>query len=191
MNANNLKLIFIFSLSNFFFSMTHPLVKIKILRKKEIETEECLMDFLNKFETQYESTSTAGTSADLRQENKLKSLKRSLTGESMLTAKKYLATLKSVVIQREEDHLENLFGHIKATSLTDTEMNYKYAECFKAFLSSPDVSFETQNTDLLGNVDIRDQFVLTMWSMITVRRETGDNLLQLICSGASSTGKQI
>jgi len=157
--------------------------------KKETETEKILVDFLNTFESQYESTSDKDQSVDARQQNKLKSMKRSLSEVSMLAAQKYMPILKHALLQREEDHLENIFGHIKAKSLSSHEMARNYRQCFEAFISSPDVSFETHNPDLLKNIKIRDQFVLTLWAVITVRRESGDNLLQLICSGESSSGE--
>jgi len=168
-----------------------PVVQISLLKKKDVEKEEILKNFLTDFESEFESRTDPSDSADLRQQNKLRSLKKSLSSVSMLAAQRYMPILKKAIVQQEEDHLENMFAHIRATPLTTQQMALKYHQCFNAFFTSPDISFETHNTDLLKNIDIRDQYVLTLWSMITVRRQAGDNLLQLICSGKSSTGNTL
>lgn len=166
-------------------------VKINILKKKDQLTEQFLLNFLNVFEREYEEThpSYFETGADRRQEDKLMAMKQSLNRISLLLSHRYQTMLSNVLVQREESHLDDLLGHIQATSLTPLDMAMRYKKCFDAFMSSPEISFKARNVQLLGKVAIQDQFILTLWSMLTVRRQSGDNLLQLICSGASSTGK--
>jgi len=163
-------------------------VKINILKRKECLTETFLVNFLDDFERDYEQSQE--TAVDLRQEYKVKAMNHSLNKVSILFAKRYQPVLNSVLLQREEEHLDNLLGHIRATSLSVQEMSIMYKKCFDAFLSSPEISFVAKNVQLLKNVKVKDQFILTLWSMITTRRQTGDNLLQLLCSGASSRGEK-
>jgi len=165
-------------------------VKINILKRKECLTEKFLLDFLDDFERNYEQSRSddAGGTADLRQEDKMKAMNHSLNNVSILFAKRYQPLLNTVLIQREEEYLDNLLGHIQAKSPTVHEMSMMYKKCFDAFMSSPEISFKAKNVQLLKNIHVKDQFILTLWSMITTRRQSGDNLLQLLCTGASSTG---
>ncbi len=73
----------------------------------------------------------------------------------------------------------------------DRQLVLKYKTCFDAFLDSPFASFKTLNKHTLGNIKVKDYFILQYLITATCKRIRGDGNLQLGLSGASSIGKSV
>ena len=73
----------------------------------------------------------------------------------------------------------------------EMELISNYFICFKTFIESPYVSFKTANTHSLGNIQIRDYFVLQYLALATCKRIRQDACLQLGIAGISSIGKTV
>ena len=78
---------------------------------------------------------------------------------------------------------------IEPSSENEIELITNYLLCFQNFIESPYASFKTANNACLGNVNIRDYFVLQFLAMATCKRIRQDTCLQLGLSGKSSIGK--
>lgn len=159
-----------------------------LLTGRELQTEEFLREFINEFESRH--VQEEGASADLAGQDKWETVNRDMNEISVILANKYKSLLRNIISIKEEDHLNNLYCHVRATADDPKEMALKYSNCFDAFVDATDcVSFKAENQGYLKNVEAKDYFVMAYFAMVTNRRQKNDNLLQLVCSGVNSSGK--
>jgi hypothetical protein len=99
------------------------------------------------------------------------------------------SVIRFVINQREQFQLKDLYGNICASTPPQELSSLAYQKCFDTFVDCQDaVSIKAGDPLLIGNIDPRDAFVLTFFSIVTMKRSKGDNLMQLIICGRSSTG---
>lgn len=92
--------------------------------------------------------------------------------------------------QKLAQRMQHSFVVIETVTPSLKEMALRYQRCFTKWINSSDcVSFETMNKRLLGNISIKDMFVLTYFIFCTCQRVKNDNILQLGLVGASTSGK--
>lgn len=98
--------------------------------------------------------------------------------------------VKTILAAKGYSELENEYATIQVTSLPPLEKALLYRRMFDRFINAPNsISLACSNHRLLGEIDIKDVFVLTLFCMITCKRVRGDDMLQLFVSGQSSSGK--
>jgi hypothetical protein len=86
--------------------------------------------------------------------------------------------------------MEDQYGVIKSDPANEKDRSAQYKDCYLHYIHDDNnVSIKTENVTLLGNVSIKDYFTFVFWAMNTVKRQAGDNLLQLIVCGKTSCGK--
>jgi len=163
-------------------------LKDELLSVKEKKSEEFLRQFMNNFdENEFEASVH---SADLSHQERLQQAQRKMAESSVILAHKYQPFIKEYVAAQEQQLLNNKFSVIKATPGKLEDMAIKYRNCFTAWVNSKDdVHIKVRDKNDIGNVDIIDAFTLTFFSIITSRRQTGDQMHQLIVSGLTSCGK--
>jgi hypothetical protein len=163
-------------------------LKNQLLTKKEKLGEEFLKEFMSEFEKVYDTAQ--GTSADQSHQQRIDSVQEKLSDCSLILAHKFTPIVRDYIAQTEQKILNSKYGVIKATSRLEEDLSRNYKRCFNAFIDNEEcVSFKAPNKTLLKNIDIKDAFLLTYYSMATNKRQQGDNLLQLIVCGTGSTGK--
>jgi len=161
---------------------------LSILTAKEQRVEEFMIDFLESF--QKKNGTDLGFSGDLTFQEKIKKAEKEMNECSMILAHKYHPIIREIFAQEEMKEMEDQYGVIKSDPINEKDRSAQYRDCFLHYLHDEEnVSLKTANLDLLGNISIRDYFTLVFWAMNTVKRQTGDNLLQLIVCGKTSCGK--
>lgn len=92
--------------------------------------------------------------------------------------------------QKLADSMDKCFSTIETVEPLVYDMALKYRNCFNTWVDSHAcVSYKVTNTKLLGNLHVKDAFILTFFSFLTCRRTKNDNVLQLGIVGCSTTGK--
>jgi len=160
----------------------------KLLTPKEVQAELLLQKYVNEFQALYKSE---GMSADFAMQEKLDQINRKISNEvSVILSTKYKPVLKEMMTIEEEDQMNNMYGRIFAKPQDDRIMDLNYKRCFRAFMDDTDcVSIKAENEKMLKNISARDAAILTLFSMVTTKRTRNDNILQLIVSGTTSSGK--
>ena len=165
------------------------LMKNKLLTEKEKNEEEFIHGLMTSFD---KGDFEASSSADLSQQQKLQHAQRKLAEKSIILAHKYTPLLKEYVANKEQQILNDKFAVIKSKKSTEEEMANNYRECFNGWINSKDdVHFKVRNNEQLGGLNVIHAFTLIFYSIITNRRQCGDNILQLIISGLTSCGKSM
>jgi len=154
-----------------------------VLSRSELKSEIFLNKFVKAFNLKY------GKDAKTQQE-KVDKANKELASISIILAQKFAPHMKQLITIQEEEKTSNLYCEINAAPQNPLNNASNYRKCFDAYVNSSNcVSFTASNVDLLGRLDIKDVFILTFFAMLTNRRKPYDNLLQLICSGLTSSGK--
>ncbi len=157
-----------------------------LLNKNEFQQDNFLLQFFEAFNKKYGDETLR--SSDISQQQKFEKAHKELASISIILAHKFAPHMKQFLNMKHEETLQNMFAEIKATTQPE-KMAKNYRKCFDAFIDSSDcVSFKATNLDLLGGLDIKDVFVLTFFAMLTNKRQSHDNILQLICCGLTSSG---
>ena len=164
-------------------------LKGELLSKKDHQAEEFIKTFMSSFnKNDFESSSR---SADLSLQERLQQAQRKMADSSIILAHKYTPFIKELVNAQEHQELNAKFAVIKATPAPLEDMAKKFQRCFNTWINAKDdVHLKVLNPkDQLGNISITDMFTLVYFATITSRRQTGDNMLQLMVSGFTSCGK--
>jgi len=163
-------------------------MSLNILSQKEKMVEKFMTEFLESFQKQHGTD--LGFSGDLSYQEKIAKAEKQMNNLSMILAHKYQPIIREIFAQEEMKTMDDQYGVIRSHPVDESNWPNQYRECFLNFLHDEEnVSLKTANTDLLGNIDIKDYFTLVYWAMNTCKRQAGDNLLQLIVCGKSSCGK--
>jgi hypothetical protein len=159
---------------------------VSTLKKQLLTNKERLgEEFLQKLFQDIERDNTdRPNSADLSHQQQLNYARQKLSDYSIFLAHKYEPILKEYITLKEHQKLVNQFSVIKAEQQVDLDLAKKYKLCFNAFLNSTeDVSIRVSDKDLIKNIDIKDAFILTYFSIGTAQRQEADNLAQLAICG--------
>jgi hypothetical protein len=161
---------------------------LAILTNKEIMVEAFMTDFLASFKRN--NGIDLGFSGDLSFQEKIKKAEKQMNECSMILAHKYQPIIKEIFAQEEMKAMEDQYGVIKSDPANEKDRSAQYKDCYLHYIHDDNnVSIKTENVTLLGNVSIKDYFTFVFWAMNTVKRQAGDNLLQLIVCGKTSCGK--
>lgn len=161
-------------------------LKNRLLSGKDQLAEEFVLGLVGEIVTDRGSNVSG---ADDSHQKTLSSAVQKLTELSPILAHRFLPILKEYLSHVQQLELDQVFASVDALPTSLDDMSLKYKNCFNAFVDADDcVSFKALDTKLLGNLTPKDVYVLTLWAMATCKRQKGDNLLQLICSGKSSCG---
>jgi hypothetical protein len=108
----------------------------------------------------------------------------------MVLSHKFQPILQASLENQEALAMQQRFAEIEEIPENHFDMAANYLTCFKAFVNDSDnVDVKAGHKALLKNILVRDALTLTYFAMLTVRRQLGDNLLQISVVGRSSTGK--
>ena len=157
----------------------------QLLTKKEKLSEE----FLNVLMSSLENENEFEYSADLTFQERIASAERKLMGFSSVLANKLKPIFRDLVNEHNQNEMASKFAVINAQNDNEEDLSEKYKTCFLHFINSDDVNFEAANKNLIKTMDMKDYFTVVFYSQLTCRRSAGDNLLQIIIGGKSSTGK--
>ena len=166
------------------------MMKERLLTKREKNEEEFINDLMDSFEkNDFESSA----SADLSHQERLQQAQRKLADKSLILAHKYSPLLKQYVANKEQKILNEKFAVIKSKKSSMSDMAAKYRHCFHTWVNAKDdVHIKVRDgNEQLGKINVIHAFTLIFYSIITNRRQTGDNLLQLVISGLTSCGKSM
>ena len=167
--------------------MDNPMDDLKnsLLSGKDQLAEKFVLGFVGELEKTKHSHS-----ADDTHQKTLNTAIQKLTDISPILAHRFTPILKEYLSHIQQQELDQVFATVEALPIPLDDMSLKYRHCFNAFIDANDcVSIRTMDTKLLGKLEAKDVYILTLWAMATCKRQKGDNLLQLICSGKSSCGK--
>jgi uncharacterized membrane protein YgcG len=114
-----------------------------------------------------------------------------LNGTSIMLGSKLGSVLKNYLDQYYTAQNVSSFGHIRLPRKDLKSFSLDYGECFRAWVTSPYVSYETTNKIMLGQLSLLDCFVLHVWSFLVCYRSRGDNMFALSICGKSSVGKSV
>jgi hypothetical protein len=159
----------------------------KLVSEKDKTIVELIKEILD--ETDEEQKNNAQP-ADVAEQDRLDTTLKKLSDVNPVLSMRHEPLVKHMISQQNDVQLKNLYGVIKATAPDETESSLKYKKAFDTFLNSVDcVSIVAGDPQLIGKLEIRDAFLLSYFSQLTVRRTESDNLLQLIICGKSSCGE--
>lgn len=160
-------------------------LKNRLLSGKDQLAEKFVLGFVDELEK-----NKNGPSADDSHQKTLTSAIQKLTKISPILAHRFAPILKEYLSHIHQQDLDQVFANVEALPTPIDDMSARYRHCFNAFMDAENcISIKTMDTKLLGKLDAKDVYILTLWAMATCKRQKGDNLLQLICSGKSSCGK--
>ena len=162
-------------------------LKGKILSNKDRDIEEFIRTFVNQDFTSNQNA----TAADLSGQQSLEKAQQNLCEQGgIVLAHKLWPIMKDMFVQFESMKISKLFAEVEAEEEDLYEMANCYATLFEQYINDDEsVRFQAHNLDLLKNVHIKDAFVLIYYAMLTTKRTRSDNILQLLISGVTSTGK--
>jgi len=165
------------------------MMKDRLLTKREKNEEEFINDLMTSFE---KNEFQPSASADLSHQERLQQAQQKLADKSLILAHKYSPLLKQYVANKEQKILNDKFAVIKTKKSSMAEMAEKYRNCFLTWVNATeDVHIKVRDKEQLGAVNVIHAFTLIFYSTITNRRQTGDNVLQLVVSGLTSCGKSM
>jgi midasin (ATPase involved in ribosome maturation) len=158
----------------------------QLLSTREKHVEEFLHMFFDSLEKE---NKFAGMSADLAQQSRFDEAFKKVSELSLVLSHRLESVIKFVLNQREQNTLKGLYGNIQASGPSQEESSEAYQKCFNTFVDCLDaVSIKAGDPLLIGDLCPREAFILTFFAFITMKRSKGDNLMQLIICGKSSTG---
>ena len=183
-------------------------LKTQLMSGKDQLAEQFVLGFVNG-QLEFEKNITAGvkgvtTSSDDAHQNMVTNAIAKLTEISPILAHRFMPILKEYIGHVQQHELNLQFAHVTSENVeqsnnssssnhkslpNENNMSERYKNCFNAFIDAKEcVSIKALDTKLLGKLDAKDVYILTLWAMATCKRQKGDNLLQLVCSGKSSSG---
>ena len=159
-------------------------LKNRLLSDKDHLAEKFVLGFVSELEKNKNCIS-----ADDSHQKTLSNAVQKLTEISPILAHRFTPILKEYLSHIQQQELDKVFATVEALPTPVDDMSARYTHCFNAFMDAQDcISIRTMDPKLLGKLDAKDVYILTLWAMATCKRQKGDNLLQLICSGKSSCG---
>jgi len=163
-------------------------MKNSLLSSKEKKEEKFIDNLMTSLE---KNDFTVVASADLNHQEKLQQAQLKLAEKSIILAHRFNPLLKEYVASKEQKIMNDKFAIIKSKKASMEEMSEKYRACFNFWINAEeDVHIKvSQSSTQLGKINVLDAFALTFFSILTNRRQPGDNMLQLLITGCNSCGK--
>lgn len=116
--------------------------------------------------------------------------KKKIANMSVTLSHKVQPIVQLMLEQKLANSMDKSFSTIQTVELSLHEMAKKYSQCFNSWIDAHQcVSFKATNARLLGNVNVKDMFILTFFVFLTCKRTKNDNILQLGLVGCSTAGK--
>ena len=164
-------------------------LKKKIFSEKDRHIEEFLKVFGEQLEQH--TSQNKGLAADLIGQKNLESAQKIINNEGgVVLMHKIWPFVKDLCIQNDSFNMSRLFADIDSEEEDIFDMSERYGTLFNEFINdSESVQFFAANMDLIKDISLEDAFTLIYFNTLTSRRKMGDNCLQLLITGASSTGK--
>ena len=189
-------------------------LKTKLMSNKDLLAEQFVLGFVNggggNGQNQFGETTTAAAAAAAATDDAHQSMVTNaiakLTEISPILAHRFMPILKEYIGHLQQQELNLQFAHVTNENIEQQQqhgnqqqqqqflssMSLKYKNCFNTFIDAKEcVSIKALDTKLLGKLDPKDVYILTLWAMATCKRQKGDNILQLVCSGKSSSGNNL
>ena len=162
-------------------------LKNRLLSGKDHLAERFVLGFVEELEKNKNCQS-----ADDSHQKTLSNAVRKLTEISPILAHRFMPILKEYLSHVQQQQLDQVFANVESMPAFTDITPLQYQHCFNAFVDAQDcISIRALDNKLLGKLAPKDVYILTLWAMATCKRQKGDNLLQLICSGKSSCGKKL
>lgn len=102
---------------------------------------------------------------------------------------KNLSFIHYILDQKIDEIFDMSYGRLKPKKIDTREMVLLYTKYFDQWIDNKYVTFRTGKPPLLGQIDIKDVWILTFFAFLTNRRVENDNMLMLGLVGVSSSGK--
>lgn len=116
--------------------------------------------------------------------------KKRIADMSVTLSHKVQPIMQILLDQKLANSMDKSFSTIQTIEPSVLDMASKYTRCFDAWVDAEQcVSFKATNTRLLGNIQVKDMFILTFFVFLTCKRTKNDNILQLGLVGQSTAGK--
>lgn len=116
--------------------------------------------------------------------------KKRITGLSVTLSHRVQPIVQLMLEQKLADSMDKSFLTIEMSEPCLKTMALQYQQCFNTWVDADaHVSFKATNTLLLGNIAVKDMYILTFFSFLTCKRTKNDNILQLGLVGCSTSGK--
>ena len=112
-----------------------------------------------------------------------------LADASLLLSHKYGTVFKEYLSRQQQQQFTQSYSQIPKNIVSKTNLCHMYAACFRRWIHSEHVSFNTANQTALGGLSPKDSFIFHLFSMATCRRIKGDDCFALSVVGRSSVGK--
>ena len=116
--------------------------------------------------------------------------RKRIAGLSVTLSHRVQPIVQLMLEQKLATSMDKAFLTIQTVEAPIFDMVEKYRRCFNTWVdASSCVSFKTTNVCLLGNLSVKDMFLLTYFAFLTCKRVKNDNILQLGIVGCTTTGK--
>lgn len=159
----------------------------KILMTRRDEVSE---DLLNQITADVEAKLPNNLSADVRRREISQRVLEILNTLSLTLSHKMAPVVKFYLSQRSTQPFDSLFAEIGMPEYGPRERAEMFQRMFFKFTGDAAcVSYAAPNLKLVGKITLEDLWFLTFFAFVTCRRVRGDNLLQLACTGITSSGK--
>ena len=112
-----------------------------------------------------------------------------LADASLLLSHKYGTVFKEYLSRQQQQQFTQSYSQVPKNIVSKTNLCHMYAACFRRWIHSEHVSFNTANQTALGGLSPKDSFIFHLFSMATCRRIKGDDCFALSVVGRSSVGK--
>jgi hypothetical protein len=155
----------------------------KLLTAKDASIEHYLTQLINLLELPENAT------ADEIQNIWNKDVLEKVSQLSPILALKLNPIINHMLSTKLNQIISDGLAHVTTHLEPSSDMIGKYKKCFEHWIDSPHVSFKTNNKCAIGNIKMKDYFILQYFTMVTCRRVRADNCLQLGLSGESTVGK--
>lgn len=156
----------------------------KLVSHKDVVTETFLKEVIDSLPQRDDLSST-----ELSRLWKDEARKR-ITNFSVTLSHKLSPLVQIMLDQKMSANLDSTFVEVATTRTSTYDMASRYQRCFNTWIDDAQcISFKATNTRLLGQVDIKDMFVLIFFTFLTCRRSRNDNVLQLGVVGTTTSGK--
>lgn len=156
----------------------------KLVTQKDVLTEAFLKEVLESLPQRDDLSAT-----ELYRLWKDEARKR-ITKFSVTLSHKLSPLVQIMLDQKLAANMETTFVEVDTHQPSLKDMVWRYERCFNTWIDDAAcVSFKATNTRLLGQVEVKDIYILTFFAFCTCRRARDDNILQLGLVGASTSGK--
>ena len=162
-----------------------------ILSEKDKDVDNFLLHMAEKLSREFEGDESGRVTsvAEEKTQMLLDLTDERLSGISLTLEHKFGSILKKYITLCQERKASRALSRIKvpAQDLKLTAENYRH--CFSSYVDSPFVTYAATCQKELGDLSVKDAFVLHLWCMMNCYRAKGDQMFAVSVCGVSSVGK--